>query len=150
MRVAGLLLMLLASWFIWQHERELEREHTAGKESPELEPALPIKIPSDPGSPENNSSAVILERPLFSPQRRPAVATIPEPQPIPRPRIRLSAITISNSVRVAVVRELDESRTRHVREGDRVGDWVVEKVGRNSVILTVQEQRITIPLFGGD
>lgn len=146
MRMAGLLLMVLASWFIWQHEGE----HTNGSETPETDPVLSIQIPSDPGTPADENYAAILERPLFSPQRRPAVVTIPEPQPIPRPRIRLSAITISNSIRVAVVRELDGNRTRHVREGDRVGDWVVEKVGRNSVILTVQDQKITIPLFGGD
>ena len=146
MRLSGLLLIAMGLWFIWQH----------GSQAPAVtddhvqQPSRYLTLPDDPVPPAADEYAVILERPLFSPRRRPPVITKPEPRQVSPPRIRLSAITISNSVRVAVVRELDSHQTRHVREGDEVGEWVVEKVGRNSVILTVQEQRITIPLFGGD
>jgi len=138
--------MAVGLWFIWQHGRETPAVDTG----PGQQPLRTITIPDEPDPPEAETYAVILERPLFSPQRRPPVIVPPEPQPTAPPRIHLSAITISNSVRVAVVRDLDSRQTRHVREGDKVGDWVVENVGRNSVILTAQDQRITIPLFGGE
>lgn len=146
MRLAGLLFLALGLWFIWQHSGE----PPAAPETPLQQPAASIRIPDAPELPAANQYAIILERPLFSPQRRPFVAVEPAPQPVAAPRIRLSAITISNSVRVAVIREADSQRTRHIREGDTLGDWVVDKVGRNSVILVTEDQKITIPLFGGD
>lgn len=146
MRLTGLLLIALGLWFVWQHDPSAPAPVV---EAPPQ--SVPDRItPVDPDRADAREYAVILERPLFSPQRRPPVEVPPEPRPPASPGIRLSAITISNSVRVAVVRDIESNQTRRIREGDVVGEWLVDKVGRNSVILTAQDQRITIPLFGGD
>jgi hypothetical protein len=77
------------------------------------------------------------------------VTANPVEQPKATPRIRLSAVSYSNSVRVAVIQELDSNRTHHVREGDIFSEWTIEKVSRDSVTLRLKDQKITIPLFGG-
>ncbi len=115
----------------------------------DAEPQSTARLPTDPAAPDLAQYADILQRPLFSPQRRPFVAPEPTPQPVAPPRVRLSAVSISNSVRVAVIQELDTNRTQYVREGDELGQWVVEKVDPNRVILRSNNQTITIPLFGG-
>jgi|GEM_PF-2635071 len=145
MRLTGLLLVGLGLWFLWQHGSDVP----VGDERQTQRPDFKTRLPDDPDQPAISEYVVILKRPLFSPHRRPPVKAEPEPQPTPAPRIRLSAITISNSVRVAVIRELDSNQTRHIREGDKLNDWVVEKVGPNSVILTTEDRKITIPLFDG-
>ena len=87
---------------------------------------------------------------MFYPGRRPPVAASAGEQSIPQLRIRLSAVSISTSVRVAVMQELDSNRTFHVREGDIFRGWTIEKVRRDSVMLSLEDKKITIPLFSGD
>lgn len=146
MRLFGLLFLALGVWFIWQHGRELPASQELGAQ----QAAASVQIPGAPEIAAIDEYTIILERPLFSPQRRPFVVAAPVPEPVAAPRVRLSAITIFNSVRVAVIRETDSNQTRHIKEGDSLGEWVVDKVGRNSVILVTEDQKITIPLFGGD
>ena len=146
MRLIGLLLIALGVWGLTldkQSPRPVERALT------DETTLLAEHVPADPKVLDTEEFDAILQRPLFSPQRRPFSAPEPVPQPLAPPRIRLSAISVSNSVRVAVIRELDTNRTQYVREGAQLGQWVVEKVDLNKVILRSKDQTITIPLFGG-
>ena len=145
MRLTGLILIALGLWLFWLYQNE-----EANVAQPLMQtPLVGAQIPIVPELPDGSEYNEIVDRPLFHPQRRAPVVVEPEPEPIEPPRIRLSAIIISNSVRVAVVQELDSNQTHHVRKGDELNDWTIEKVSRNSVILKLKDQTIIIPLFGG-
>jgi hypothetical protein len=144
MRLTGLILIALGLWLFWLYQNE-----EAYVAEPLMQtPPVGAQIPIIPELSDGSEYSEIVDRPLFHPQRSAPVVIESEPEPIAPPRIRLSAIIISNSVRVAVVQELESNQTHHVRQGDELNDWTIEKVSRNSVILRLKDQTIIIPLFG--
>ena len=145
MRLMGLILIALGLWLFWLYQNE---EAYVPEPLTQI-PPVGAQIPIAPELLDDSEYDEIVDRPLFHPQRRVPVVIEPEPEPIAPPRIRLSAIIISNSVRVAVVQELESNQTHHVRQGDELNDWTIEKVSKNSVILRLEDQTIIIPLFGG-
>lgn len=100
--------------------------------------------------PDTGALAVIAQRPLFQPQRRPPEPVrVEDPVPDP-PRIQLSAVSISSDVRVAVIKELESGRTRRVQEGEKVELWTVKRVQPRQIVLQWNDKEKVIPLFGGE
>lgn len=146
MRILGVLLLLLALvLFIMFRATDRPAAGAAtGLPAPDLWTA-----PAHP-SPDSGDLAVIAQRPLFQPQRRPALpAPVEDPVPDP-PRVRLSAVSISSDVRVAVIKELDSGRTRRVHEGEKLNLWTIKHVHPRQIVLQWNNRETIIPLFSGE
>lgn len=146
MRFFGLLLILL-SLALAGVLRPPERPAPV----PDTEPAPPGPWTAPgPSSPDPAGVSLVVQRPLFEPQRRPPVPERIE-EPVPdAPRVRLSAVSVSSDVRIAVVEELDSGRTRRVREGERLSDWTIERVHSDQIVLRWKDRQTTIPLLSGE
>ena len=110
---------------------------------PWLSPPVPTVRP--PAVPPANSAAprlmtlpplvhfaAIIERPLFSPSRRPpAVAS---GVPSAEGRYRLLGVVASGPRKTAFV--ADGSRRLDLAEGDAIDGWTVKKIGTDNVVLT--------------
>ena len=145
-RLIGLILIGAGLWILWHYASD---RPPAGEYSSKASPTV-VRTPELPNAPDADGIKDVLDRPLFYQRRRTPDAAFAAPPPIPQLRVRLSAVSISNSVRVAVIQELDSNRTFHVREGDIFREWTIEKVRRDSVMLSLKDKKITIPLFSGD
>jgi len=98
------------------------------------------------------------ERPLFADNRRPPIATAPvtpvqakaplPPTPAKRDPagITLTAIVIVGKDRVALLRTSKASTTRRLRVGDKVNGWRVDSIGPDAVVITLDDERKTLPL----
>lgn len=146
MRLLGLILIATGLWILWHYAGD---RPPTGENASNASPAV-VQVPTLPNAPDADGTADVQDRPLFYPQRRTPVAAPAAEQPMPQLRIRLSAVSISNSVRVAVIQDLDSNRTFHVREGDIFREWTIEKVRRDSVMLSLKDKKTTIPLFSVD
>lgn len=146
MRILGILLLLLALvLFTMLHAPDRPAAGRApGLSAPEVWTA-----PGRP-APDSGHLAVIAQRPLFQPQRRPpAPAEVEDPVPDP-PRVRLSAVSISSDVRVAVIKDLDSGRTQRVREGEMLNLWTIKHVHPRQIVLQWNDRETIIPLFSGE
>lgn len=143
MRPLGLLLLLLALGLF------------AGLRAPAPLPGDTAPPPaaqpwSEPAGiePRPGALALITQRSLFRPGRRPPVEVPPE-EPVPAaPRVQLSAVSVSSEIRVAVIRDLDSGRTRRIREGEKLNEWTVKRVQGDEIVLQWKERQTVIPLSG--
>lgn len=119
--------------------------------SPELDPPRPRPwVVPGPSNPDSAGLSLIVQRPLFEPERRPRLPERIE-EPVPdAPRVRLSAVSVSSDVRIAVVQELDSGRTRRVREGERLSAWTIAEVQPDQIVLRWKDKETTIPLLSGE
>ncbi len=76
--------------------------------------------------------AAIVERPLFSPSRRPPSVAAAAPSADGRYRL-LGVVASGNRKRAFVA---DGSRRLDIAEGDAVDGWTVKKIGADNVVLT--------------
>jgi len=80
--------------------------------------------------------AATIERPLFSPTRRPAsLAAAPGAAAI-EGRYRLQGLVIAGTARHALVTEIAGGRTRELGEGDALEGWTVTRIEQDRVMLT--------------
>lgn len=89
--------------------------------------------------------ALIAEKPLLNPTRKPAptqaiVQVAPEP---PKPQIRrglyqLVGVSDLGSVRIAQVKEVSGGRVKSIKQGDQLQEMSVRKIERDSVTLEFQ------------
>jgi hypothetical protein len=105
---------------------------------------------------EASAYALIADKPLLNPTRKPAptqpiAAVAPEP---PRPQIRrglyqLVGVSDFGGVKVAQVREVSSSRVRSVRVGDALQELTVRSVAPESITLAFagEEELVTLPKF---
>ena len=119
----------------------------AAEPSSALLPDISVK-PLAP-APAEAQFAAIVQRPLFSPWRRPAeprpvakpvVSETPAPQPAPRRRFakgryRLLGVVIDEEHPVAVLKVRERRGLLHLRTGDEIDGWWVVGIERGTVNL---------------
>lgn len=113
----------------------------------ELVPAVPIarraapavQTPAPPDRSEEQL-ATILERPLFSPLRRPAAASAAVAPGIPR----LSGIVIDPGDRRAIFAVLDKPKAVVVKEGGTLGEWSVQSITKDAVTLAKSGETLVL------
>jgi general secretion pathway protein N len=90
--------------------------------------------PALPALPPLASYAAIVERPLFSPSRRPAPGARTAPGPSIESRYRLVGIIAAGPKKKALVAE--GARRVEIAEGDTLDGWTVTAIGKDRVTLT--------------
>ena len=92
-----------------------------------------------------------VDRPLFSPSRRPPgpVAQAPEPPvpPAPPPHLVLSGIVMDGQSARAVVRVGAERKILHAQIGDDIGGWKVSQIEGRKLVLSLDGRVATFTLF---
>jgi len=101
--------------------------------------------------------ASTLEKPLFSPKRRPpvisAVAVVHPPEetkPIPRPDLALFGIIMDTRGRRAIVRIAPPERMAQLRVGDEVARWRVTRIEQKQLVLSCENRSASFELFGSE
>ncbi len=97
--------------------------------------------PTTPATrPTAEALAPALERPLFSPTRRPAPETVKTPEAAPATvTFRLLGVAQSDGVGVAVI-EVDGARVR-LKRGQTVSGWRLAEIGARRVVLMKDNNR---------
>ena len=89
--------------------------------------------------------AATVERPLFSPSRRPpageAASTLGSAG-----RYRLEGLIITNAARHALLAEVTSGRTLIVGEGQVVGGWTVKRIAPDGVVMASPAGETTLSL----
>jgi general secretion pathway protein N len=93
-----------------------------------------------------------VDRPLFSPSRRPRpgpVAQAPEPPvpPAPPPDLVLSGIVMDGQSARAVVRVGAAKKILHAQIGDNIGGWTVSQIEGRKLVLSLDGRFATFTLF---
>ena len=103
---------------------------TAATQVPDLPPELQFSM-----RPVEDFDA-ILERPLFSPNRRPpAIEALESPPPNSDVTFTLKGILIDEDVRIALFRAQRNKKILRLREGDMIEGWTLVRIERHSVSL---------------
>lgn len=115
--------------------RRLHARPVAVQFEPAKYSAPSLSTPQKPETPDRYLEAV--ERPLFVFTRRPAP---PPPPPVPpsmmrKGQFKLSGVSIVGNQKLAFLIENATKRTRVVREGEKINDMTLEKVGPGGVTL---------------
>ncbi len=92
--------------------------------------------PGDPDYPALTRFAAVTDRPLFVADRRAFVAPVSAPEPVQTgDDWSVSAIVITGTQRLALIRKKGDNKTYKVAEGDAVGGWKVAAVERGKISL---------------
>ena len=93
---------------------------------------------------------IIAARPLFSPSRRPFVATeadeAPPEAPESLPPLELIGVLLTDQQRAALIRPLDGSAASWVREEESVAGWRLDRIERSRVHLSADDRIETVEL----
>jgi hypothetical protein len=90
------------------------------------------------------SFSAIVERPLFSPSRRPPPGTSTAAAPLVAGRYRLLGVVASGPKKRAFL--ADGARHIDIAEGERLDGWTVKQIGADSVLLSSSEGEATLKL----
>lgn len=98
-----------------------------------------------------------LNRPLFSPTRRPPApapvaplaAAAPAQAQVEPPAIRLVGIVRTPEGGIAQLAQDDDSRRYSVRVGDFLGEWSVASIDRSTLVLKQGDREASFELFRG-
>ena len=99
--------------------------------------------------PSRDELAVIAERPLFSPSRKPFVAAEQELPPVPvrsLPPLQLIGVLLTEQQRTALVQVVGEGDPSWVREGHEVQGWQVERIEQTRVHVRAGDRLETVEL----
>jgi hypothetical protein len=124
---ANVALAALALWPFLPESAHSERVPVlagAGADAPTLQRLPPL---ADFGA--------TLERPLFSPSRRPQAVAVRLGAGI-ETRYRLQGLVIAGTERRALIAATDGGRTLALGEGDGLEGWVVKRIEQDRVVLT--------------
>jgi hypothetical protein len=94
-------------------------------------------------APEKRRFEEVLERPLFTPDRRPAPEPTVSAAPVTQAnqiRLKLEGIAITSGTRVAIFRDLSNNQLLRLAEGMKHQGWLVEQVSSESAKLTRGEE----------
>jgi hypothetical protein len=111
---------------------------------PLASPPSQATAPAQPSLPPLASYAAIVERPLFSPSRRPAPGARVALGPSIESRYRLVGIIAAGSKKKAFVAE--GARRVEIAEGDTLDGWTVTGIGKDRVTLTSPTGEATLKL----
>lgn len=139
----ALLSLLLAAALTWMWFDEHAKPRNLSWAAPK--PLAPdIKVPVNPGqgaaaAAKPDTFAVILERPLFAPDRRPPPPPAPTPPPDPFANIQISGIF--SGANAGILASVD-GKTRRVKINETVGAWTLKSIdGRNITFTQGAESR---------
>ena len=98
------------------------------------------QVPADPAPRSAATLAAVVERPLFSPSRRPpppAVAPAAPAAPLEAaaPAWRVEGVIDAGGVRRAILRRAGAASSVHAAEGDAIEGWTVRSISADRVIL---------------
>jgi hypothetical protein len=122
-------------------ERPLGSEIVVAAGAPVSMPALPPE-PQFTMPPES-SFAAVLERPVFSPTRRPLQASDAKAAPAPSVDFTLIGIVITGAERHALVKSSNGDALERLSEGDELAGWSAVSIGSDRVLFrrgTVQKE----------
>lgn len=96
----------------------------------------------------------VLERPIFSPGRRPPnvmvnVVAEAAPQPAAGPALQLHGIVATGSEAMAMIAMDGAPALRRVAVGDEIGGWHIEEIGAEGVLLRQGARSIRLQLDYG-
>jgi hypothetical protein len=121
----------------------------------------PAAAPSNPVAAQSlDQLSTILDRPLFSPSRRPP-ASPPAPPPIvqaaeppapppPPPNLVLFGVVMDGESARAVVRAGAEKKLVRAQIGDEIEGWKVSQIEGRKVVLSLDGRFATFTLFSDD
>jgi hypothetical protein len=96
--------------------------------------------------------SAIVNRPLFSPNRRPPLPPVAQtresaPPPSPLPDLVLSGIVMDGESARAVVRVGAEKKSLRAQIGDDIGGWKVSQIEGRKLVLSLDGHSATFTLF---
>jgi hypothetical protein len=92
------------------------------------------------------SFAATMERPLFSPSRRPPTAPAPSGAGPLAARYRLQGLVIAGHARRALIADVGGTRRFELGEGDAIEGWVVKRIDRDAVVFASPAGEATLTL----
>ena len=84
--------------------------------------------------PPEESFAAVLERPVFSPTRRPVPSSGAAAQPTTSAEFLLVGVVISDSERFVLVKPLSSDKLERLREGDELAGWSAVSIAPDRVV----------------
>ncbi|MFQ6006974.1 MAG: type II secretion system protein GspM [Woeseia sp.] len=149
------LLALTSAGLIWWISQQLRDPGLAVRAVPNggysTMPVVDV-IPAEPFTmPPRGAFAEIVERPLFSPTRRPppppdATKDAAARREIKTGQFSLTGVIISAEGRYALVEDLAGTETYRVLEGETMRDWRVEQILPDSIVLVQRDVRDVVLL----
>ncbi|MEO8119677.1 MAG: hypothetical protein ABI606_10195 [Rhodoferax sp.] len=145
-RLLALLTLLLAAGLAWlwldQHAQVRNVAWVAPKALP---PELKVPASAPPGGAASDTAqfALILERPLFAPDRRPPPPPAPPPPPDPMANIQISGIF--SGANAGILARVDGT-TRRVKVNETVGSWTLKSIEGRDVTFSQGEENRTLRL----
>lgn len=123
--------------------------------------AIVLVGPRAQSSSREGGFVATVERPLFSPTRRPPpppslpqVADVPPapprpPPPLPPappPQVELSGIILGGGINVAILRRPQDAAPVHVALGSAIDGWTVAEIRPRAVLLQQGDRRVSVDL----
>jgi len=116
--------------------------------APVVHPSVPVEItlPPDYHLPAREKTyAATLERPLFVPSRSPAPPVPPPPPPPPptmkKGQFQLLGTTITDEVRIAIVKEVAGGKVRQIQLNQTINGLRLEQVEPDRIVFTQYDDR---------
>lgn len=159
-KTAGLLFWLLvgglaAVAIYWQlrHPSQLPPVNASPQQPVELPVITPIPLFQLPLRQQYDD---IIARPIFIPTRRPEPPPPPEEEPVPpsppptapEQKFLLFGVIIAPGTQAALLRlEEPNAKTARVRQGEKLGEWLLEAVFPNRVVLRKEQMIQEVGLY---
>lgn len=131
---------------VYQQVRKLD---SFGPSSPAVDSVSPSfsALPPDPAfaMPPEESFAAVLDRPVFSPSRRPMSSNGSAARLTTSAEFVLVGVVISDSERFVLVKPLSSDKLERLREGDDLAGWSAVLISPESVVFrrgTIEEEII--------
>jgi hypothetical protein len=129
----GAAIMALLAFAVWPWARWALHEPDRRSEIA----AVPSTAP--PALPPLEAFRDIVERPLFTPNRRPST-TAPAATP---QGLRLEGVIVVGAQKRAIIKQAD-GHTARVGEGETVGEWTVRQIESERVLLVAGDRRLEL------
>lgn len=145
----GLLTAVLAAlWLAPGPQARWRQWQAPAPQAPQLGDVQAAQLRPNPAATANYPGVV--QRPLFSPDRRPvaaASAAAPAAPPVAIEQVRLQGLVAGPSLTGVMLEE--QGKTRFVRVGETVADWKLERVQARAALFSRAGQQRRIELAAG-